>query len=82
MKLIEFTPFVIRAVGDEVEINQSELTEKVFGTSGRGNTNLTNILFPLMIRQGYLIMIKKGRSKVFSLTEKGLDYYDQVSPGN
>jgi hypothetical protein len=55
------------------EINQTLLTEAVWGTSGRGNTSLTAILFPEMVDRGYLTMRKAGTAKLFSVTQRGLD---------
>jgi predicted transcriptional regulator len=72
-RLIDYIPEVIHAVQQAGEINQTELTEAVWGTSGRGNTSLTQILFPEMVDRGYLRMRKAGRAKMFSVTQKGLD---------
>lgn len=72
-KLKDYIPEVIHAVQQAGEINQTELTEAVWGTSGRGNTSLTQILFPEMVSRGYLVMRKAGRAKMFTVTQKGLD---------
>jgi len=72
-RLIDYIPEVIYEVQQAGEINQTELTEAVWGTSGRGNTSLTTILFPEMVDRGYLTMRKAGRAKLFSVTQRGLD---------
>jgi len=72
-RLIDYIPEVVYEVQQAGEINQTELTERVWGTSGRGNTSLTQILFPEMVSRGFLVMRKAGRAKMFSVTQKGLD---------
>ena len=72
-RLIDYIPEVIHEVQQAGEINQTELTERVWGTSGRGNTSLTQVLFPEMVDRGYLTMRKAGRAKMFSVTQRGLD---------
>jgi hypothetical protein len=77
-RLIDYIPEVIYEVQQAGEINQTELTEKVWGESGRGNTSLTQILFPEMVARGFLRMRKAGRAKMFSVTQKGLDKMDSM----
>lgn len=77
-KLKDYIPEVIHEVRQAGEINQTDLTEAVWGTSGRGNTSLTQILFPEMVARGLLTMRKAGRAKVFSVTQKGLDTMDRM----
>jgi hypothetical protein len=77
-RLIDYIPEVIHEVQQAGEINQTELTERVWGTSGRGNTSLTQVLFPEMVDRGYLTMRKAGRAKMFSVTQKGIDKMDQM----
>lgn len=72
-RLIDYIPEVVYEVQQAGEVNQTELTERVWGTSGRGNTSLTQILFPEMVARGYLKMRKAGRAKLFSVTPKGVD---------
>ena len=72
-RLVDYIPEVIHEVQKAGEINQTELTEAVWGTSGRGNTSLTQILFPEMVARGYLTMRKAGRAKLFSVTQRGID---------
>lgn len=72
-RLVDYIPEVIHAVQQAGEINQTDLTEAVWGESGRGNTSLTQILFPEMVARGFLTMRKAGRAKMFSVTQKGLD---------
>lgn len=77
-KLIDYIPDVVYEVQQAGEINQTELTERVWGTSGRGNTSLTQVLFPEMVARGYLVMRKAGRSKMFSVTQRGVDKMDSM----
>lgn len=77
-KLKDYIPEVVHAVQQAGEINQTELTERVWGESGRGNTSLTQILFPEMVARGMLVMRKAGRAKMFSVTQKGLDTMDRM----
>jgi hypothetical protein len=72
-RLVDYIPEVVHEVQQAGEINQTLLTEAVWGTSGRGNTSLTQVLFPEMLDRGYLNMRKAGRAKMFSVTQKGLD---------
>jgi len=72
-RLIDYIPEVIYEVQQAGEIAQTELTERVWGTSGRGNTSLTQVLFPEMVDRGYLTMRKAGRAKLFGVTQTGLD---------
>lgn len=77
-KLKDYIPEVVHAVRQAGEINQTELTEAVWGTSGRGNTTLTQVLFPEMVARGLLTMRKAGRAKMFSVTQKGVDTMDRM----
>ena len=68
MKVIDYAPFVIEALKESNrEMTGSDLSEAVWGTSGRGNTKLTNSLFPHMVRTGTIVMRQKGRAKYYSL---------------
>jgi predicted transcriptional regulator len=77
-RLIDYIPEVIHEVQQAGEINQTELTEAVWGESGRGNTSLTQILFPEMVAKGLLTMRKAGRAKMFSVTQRGIDKMDAM----
>lgn len=71
MRLVDYIPEVIHAVSEAGEINQTDLTEAVWGTSGRGNSSLTKVLFPEMVCKGLLTVRKAGRSYLYTVTEKG-----------
>jgi predicted transcriptional regulator len=71
-RLKDYIPEVIYAVQQAGEINQTALTEAVWGESGRGNTSLTQVLFPEMVARGYLKMRQAGRAKMFSVTDRGI----------
>ena len=78
MAIIDYIPCVLEEVlnaGNNVK--QTDLTEMVWGTSGRGNTTLTGSLFPYMVGAGLMTMTKSGRSKIFSVTEKGKKWYER-----
>lgn len=70
-RLKDYIPEVVHAVKRAGEINQTDLTEAVWGTSGRGNKNLTDILFPSMVSLGLMTMEQRGRSKIYRVTAKG-----------
>lgn len=70
MKLIDYTPNVLAALRGG-EMKQTELTEAVFGLSGRGNSHLIGSLFPHCVRRGWVTVQQRGRSKVFTLTPAG-----------
>lgn len=72
-RLIDYLPDVVHEVSKAGEINQTDLSEAVWGTSGRGNTSLTTKLFPAMVSMGYLTMRTAGRTKLFTTTPKGVD---------
>ena len=75
MALIDYVPNILKAVADAGEINQGDLTEAVWGTSGRGNKTLTQTVFPyLVIDKRMLAQRKRGRAIMFSITDKGRDY--------
>lgn len=78
MKLKDYIPNVVYEVQQAGEIAQTALTEKVWGTSGRGNTTLTQKLFPAMVELGYLSQRKAGRSILFSVTPKGVAKMDAM----
>lgn len=71
-KLKDYIPEVIHAVRQAGGMSQTDLTEAVWGTSGRGNTSLTTALFPSMVSLGLMTMEKQGRAKVFRATAKGI----------
>lgn len=77
-RLIDYIPDVVHEVRQAGEINQTMLTEEVWGTSGRGNTSLTTVLFPEMVARGYLKMRTAGRAKLFSVTQKGIDKMESM----
>ncbi len=77
-KLKDYIPEVIHAVQQAGEMTQTDLTEAVWGTSGRGNTTLTQVLFPEMVDRGYLTMRKAGRAKMFSVTQRGIDKMNEM----
>lgn len=68
-RLIDYAPAVIDELRKQGPLNQGDLTEAVWGTSGRGNTSLTQTLFPWMVARGMMKMTQKGRTKLFSLPE-------------
>lgn len=70
MTLSEFSPFVLKAVSIG-PINSGDLSEAVWGTSGRGNPSLTKVLFPHMERTGLMKMEKRGRAMVYTITDAG-----------
>ena len=77
MKIIEYIPFVLEAlVAAGGSMKQTDLTVAVWGTSGRGNTTLTQSLFPYMVGVGLLNMTTKGRSKTFTVSDKGQKWLD------
>lgn len=77
-KLKDYIPEVIHAVRQAGEMNQTDLTEAVWGTSGRGNTTLTTVLFPSMVSLGLMTMEKRGRAKVFRATAKGVQTMEHM----
>lgn len=77
-RLVDYIPEVVNAVRNAGVINQGDLTEAVWGTSGRGNKSLTSILFPEMVSKGLLIQKKSGRSIMFEVTEKGIDKMNKM----
>lgn len=78
-KLKDYIPDVIYAIQQAGgRITQTNLTEAVWGTSGRGNTTLTNKMFPAMVDLGLINMEVKGRSKIFSVTPKGIELSDRM----
>ena len=77
-QLKDYIPDVVWEVQQAGEIAQTELTERVWGESGRGNTTLTKQLFPAMVDLGYLSQRKAGRSILFSVTPKGVAKMDEM----
>lgn len=71
MRLIDYAPNVISALAANGPTAQTELTELVFGSSGRGNAGLVNSLFPLCVRRGWVTMTQTGRKKMFAVTDAG-----------
>ena len=71
MLLKELQAYAISAASKE--ITQTALCVAVAGTSAAGNSKLTNILFPNMVRCGLLAMRTKGNTKYFTATQKGVD---------
>jgi hypothetical protein len=74
MKLIEYTPYVVNEVRKHIAIKETALTIAVFGSSGKGNPSLTKSLFPYCVRKGLIAMTLAGRSKIYTITEKGENY--------
>jgi len=72
-RTLDYTLHTLDAVRKAKTINQGDLSEAVWGTSGRGNSTLTQVLFPYCVSKGYMVMTKRGNAKTFSLTQKGLD---------
>jgi len=73
-RLIDYIPEVVYEVQQAGEVNQTELTERVWGTADAlACAILTQILFPEMVARSYLKMRKAGRAKLFSVTPKGVD---------
>lgn len=67
MRTIDFIPHVLTALREAGrELTGSDLSEAVWGTSGRGNPKLTNGLFPYMVERGLLAVRTKGRAKYYS----------------
>ena len=54
--------YVIEAVKNEPGITGTDLSERVWGTSGRGSTKLTKGLFPAMVSAGMIKAVKQGRA--------------------
>ena len=72
MKLIDHAPHVIKELVEAGRpVTQTDLTELVFGSSGRGDTGLTRSLFPYVIKRGWVTTQKKGRSTLFEVTDLG-----------
>lgn len=72
MKVMEYAPYVCHELIEAGRpMLQTELTTAVWGTSGTGNTTLTGVLFPFMVRKGWMTLEPRGRSKVFTVTDKG-----------
>ena len=74
MSRIDYTKYVVREVAQTTPIRQTDLTVRVFGSSGKGSKVLTDVLFPATVRKGLISLETKGRSKIFSITPAGLDY--------
>ena len=71
MMLKDYAPYVCMVLVRDGMSNQTELTEQVWGTSGRNSPRLTKNLFPAMVDWGYLKLEKWGRTKMYSVTDKG-----------
>lgn len=71
MLLIDHAPDVIQALCNAGPTKQTDLTEMVFGSSGRGNTGLTKSLFPFVVNKGWATSRKLGRSTEFEVTDLG-----------
>ncbi len=68
MRVVDYVPYVMKALREAGrEMTGSELSEAVWGTSGRGNPKLTQVLFPHMVAKGYLKVREKGRAKYYSV---------------
>ena len=78
-RTIDYTLGVLDNLRNSGPMNQGDLTESIWGTSGRGNATLTTVLFPYMVRQGYMSMQGK-RPKIFSITAKGLQVLADHGP--
>jgi hypothetical protein len=59
---METKDYVIAAVKAEPGITATDLTVRVWGTSGRGSTKLTKGLFPAMAAVGMIKAVKQGRT--------------------
>jgi len=70
MKVIDSAPMVLAALRNGPML-QTDLTEAVWGSSGRGNSTLTTRLFPFCIARGWVAMTTRGRAKLFTLTDLG-----------
>lgn len=70
-KMWDYVPAAVQAADKEPGITQTDLSERVWGTSGRGNTNLTKGMFPAMVTLGYLRAEKKGRTIRYFATALG-----------
>lgn len=68
MRLIDYAPYVLLALRNG-PVKQTDLTEAIFGSSGRGSPALINSLFPYCIRKGWVTMTRRGRAKVYSLSQ-------------
>jgi hypothetical protein len=71
MKVYEYAPFVVEECIDKI-MTQTDLSEMVWGTSGRGNQTLTKSLFPWMAAKKYLNVFKKGRMVGYQATPLGI----------
>ena len=69
MRLIDYAPAVLEALKAKGPMNQTTLTTEVWGTSGTGNTRLTQVLFPHMVAKKQMVLTQRGRTKVYSLPE-------------
>jgi hypothetical protein len=67
VRTISFAPDVIRCLADG-PMTQTQLTEAVWGTSGRNNPNLVNLLRHMTDR-GEITMTKRGNAKVYRLPD-------------
>lgn len=69
MRLIDYAPYVLEALKNG-PLTQTALTTAVWGTSGTGNTRLTQVLFPHMVEKRQIVLTQRGRIKVYSLPEE------------
>lgn len=63
-RVIDYLPYVLEALENKT-LNQTALTEAVWGTSGRNNPRLVNLL-DYMVRKGLIIRTCVGRAKYYS----------------
>lgn len=69
MRVIDFIPDVLEILKVAGKpLNQSDLTERLWGSSGKNSPHLVN-LFNHMVGSGSLIRCTKGRTKWYSLPQ-------------
>lgn len=63
---IDFIPDVLQALAGGVEKTQTQLTEEVWGTSGRNSPRLVNLLNHMVGRK-LIVRREVGRAKLYRL---------------
>ena len=73
MRVIDSLPYVLEALRTQGITGQTDLTVMTWGTSGKGAPKLTKSLFPSMVSQGLMKIVKVPgrRGTLFQITEKG-----------
>lgn len=67
MRVIDFAPHVLEALKEAGKpLTQTALTEAVWGTSGRNNPSLVNLL-NYRVTKGQIKRYKHGRTKLYFL---------------